>query len=150
MRSKLLPFLALTLTALCLVPAGAHLFELPNKLGLGRDAYFTVQGIYSGWSLFGLALLGAILADACLALAVRRRQPRVWAWASAAALLLVLSLAIFFAFVFPGNQATANWTVAPDDWEVWRRRWEYGHAAGALANAAAFCAVAKAALEWRA
>jgi hypothetical protein len=30
------------LTALCLGPALAHLLELPNKLGLGREDYFTV------------------------------------------------------------------------------------------------------------
>ena len=45
--------LALLLTGLILVPSAAHLFELPGKIGLGRDAYFTVQGIYDGWALFG-------------------------------------------------------------------------------------------------
>jgi hypothetical protein len=28
--------------ALALIPAGAHLFELPNKINLSRDAYLTV------------------------------------------------------------------------------------------------------------
>jgi hypothetical protein len=39
------------LTALALVPAGAHLFELPNKIGLSQDRYFIVQSIYRGWAL---------------------------------------------------------------------------------------------------
>jgi hypothetical protein len=35
--------LALVLTALALVPAGAHLFALPNKIGLAQEQYFIVQ-----------------------------------------------------------------------------------------------------------
>jgi hypothetical protein len=40
-------FFAVILTALALVPAGAHLFELPNKIRLSQEQYFTVQGILS-------------------------------------------------------------------------------------------------------
>jgi hypothetical protein len=40
-------FLAVILTALALVPAGAHFFELPNKIGLSQEEYFTVQRIYA-------------------------------------------------------------------------------------------------------
>ena len=39
---RVVQFLANILTALALVPAGAHLFELPNKIGLAQEAYFTV------------------------------------------------------------------------------------------------------------
>lgn len=149
MRSTALPLLALLLTALCLIPAGAHLFELPNKLALDREAYLTVQGIYRGWALFGLALVAAILADGALALAARRGRPQAYPWALAAVLLMLLDLAVFFAWVYPANQATENWTFAPDDWEALRRQWEYGHAAGAALTAAAFAAVARAATGWR-
>lgn len=45
---------------------------------------------------------------------------------------LVLALAIFFAFTFPANQATENWTARPADWETLRSQWEYSHAVGAL------------------
>ena len=51
------------LTALALVPAGAHLFELPNKIGLDQEPYFIVQGIYRGWALFGIVLFGALAAN---------------------------------------------------------------------------------------
>jgi hypothetical protein len=51
-------FFAVILTALALVPAGAHFFELPNKIRLSQEQYFTVQGIYRGWALFGIVLLG--------------------------------------------------------------------------------------------
>ena len=46
-----LKILALILTAIILVPSGAHLFELPGKINLDREAYFIVQGIYYGWAL---------------------------------------------------------------------------------------------------
>jgi hypothetical protein len=49
MGLRVVQFLAVLLTALALVPSGAHLFELPNKIDLARDAYLTVQGIYAGW-----------------------------------------------------------------------------------------------------
>lgn len=38
---------ALTFTALILIPSGAHLFELPAKIGLDREAYFTATVIAS-------------------------------------------------------------------------------------------------------
>ncbi|HEV8657074.1 MAG TPA: hypothetical protein VGS96_00470 [Thermoanaerobaculia bacterium] len=41
----------------------AHLFELPNKIGLSRDDYPTVQQIYRGWALAGILVLGAF--EAC-------------------------------------------------------------------------------------
>ena len=34
--------------------------------------------------------------------------------------------------MFPANQATANWTQTPENWEALRRQWEYGHAVTAL------------------
>jgi hypothetical protein len=45
---------ALLLVARCLVPAGAHLSELPNKIGSPADQYVLVQQIYRGWALFGI------------------------------------------------------------------------------------------------
>jgi hypothetical protein len=56
--------LTVMLTALALVPAGAHLFALPNKIGLDSARYFTVQRVYQGWSMFGFVLLGALVAAA--------------------------------------------------------------------------------------
>jgi hypothetical protein len=70
---KIAQFLALTLTALALVPSGAHLFELPNKVNLAADQYFIVQNIYRGWSLFGIVLFGALIANLALALLLRGR-----------------------------------------------------------------------------
>lgn len=148
MASKLLPFLALVLTALALVPAGAHLFALPNKIGLDEQDYFTVQSIYRGWALLGAVLLGAILANFLLALRARRRRPAASPWALAGFLLTTASLGVFFLWVYPANQATENWTVVPPDWQALRQHWEYGHAASALLIFAALCSVTIAALRW--
>lgn len=51
---RTLQFVAIVLTALALVPGGAHLFALPNKIHLREADYFITQGIYFGWSLFGI------------------------------------------------------------------------------------------------
>ncbi len=40
MALRVVQFLALVLTALALIPAGAHLFALPNKIGLAQEQYF--------------------------------------------------------------------------------------------------------------
>jgi len=58
---------------------------------------------------------------------------------------IVAALIVFFIWVFPGNQATQNWTVAPDNWQALRTRWEYGHAANSLIIFASLCAVSAAA-----
>ena len=62
MGRRVVQFLAIAFTALALVPAGAHLFELPNQIGLPQDDYFVAEGIYRGWALFGVVLFGALLA----------------------------------------------------------------------------------------
>ena len=59
---KALQFLAIVLTALALVPGGAHFFSLPNKIHLTEGNYFIVQNIYRGWALFGIVLFGALFA----------------------------------------------------------------------------------------
>jgi hypothetical protein len=53
-----LQFLAILLTAVSMAPGWAHLLELPNKLGLSKDEYLTVQQIYRGWAYLGIAVEG--------------------------------------------------------------------------------------------
>jgi hypothetical protein len=50
-------------------------------------------------------------------------------------------LAVFFTWTYPANQATGNWTVAPENWRELRRHWEYAHATNALLTFLALCAV---------
>jgi hypothetical protein len=143
---NLLRLTALVLTALILIPSGAHLFSLAVKMNLPRPDYFTVQAIYAGWSLFSAPIFAAIVANAGLFLALRHTRATQARWALVSALLILASLAVFFIWIFPGNRATANWTASPANWEALRQSWEYGHAANALLIFAAFVATVWAAL----
>ena len=60
MALRLVQFLAIMLTALALVPSGAHLAAPPNKMAMAQAAYFVAQQIYAGWALFGIVLFGAL------------------------------------------------------------------------------------------
>lgn len=142
-----LKLLAIVLTAVALVPSAAHLFELPGKIDLARDAYFTVQSIYAGWSMFGLPIFAAILANLALMIVYWRRADWRAIHAGIAAGLIATSLAVFFIWVLPGNQQTANWTTKPENWELLRRHWEYGHSASALLVFAAFIATCLASIS---
>jgi hypothetical protein len=138
---KIVQFLALALTALALVPSGAHLFAIPGKISLGAEQYFIVQNIYRGWNLFGIVLIGALIANLALALLLRGRGAP-FALALFGFFCIALTLVVFFIWTFPANQATNNWTTIPNDWEQLRRQWEYSHAANAVVTFAAFCSVA--------
>jgi hypothetical protein len=130
----------MVLTALALVPGGAHLFALPNKIGLSESDYFITQGVYRSWALLGIVLIGAAIANVALALFIRaQRAPSIFALIGG--LCLVATLVIFFAFTFPANQATNNWTQVPADWEQLRWRWELSHAVKAVITFFAFCSL---------
>ena len=147
MSIKTAQFLAIVLLALYLVPAGAHLIALPNKIGMDEQSYFTAQQVYRGWALSGLVLFGALFATAMLAFLSRPQTLPFW-FASAGFVLLVAAAVTFFALVFPANRATDNWTHVPAGWEALRARWEYGHAAAAVMILAAVLAAGVASLSW--
>ena len=133
-------FAALFSTALALGAALAHALEFPNKIGLAREPYFTIQQIYSGWSLLGLLLVVELAAMLAVILLYRHDRP-VMRPAVFALLCLVAAQAVFWTFTFPANAATSNWTVQPADWEKFRSQWEYSHMVGALFQAGAMAAL---------
>jgi uncharacterized membrane protein HdeD (DUF308 family) len=120
---------------------------MPNKLGLDETAYFTAQAAYRGWSLLGILLVLALAADLALMIGARRQRTSLWL-ALAGVLCLAATLAVFFLWIYPANQATANWTAVPDDWTAQRLQWEYSHAANALLTLAALCLVTLSVLCW--
>jgi hypothetical protein len=63
---------AIMLTALALVPSGAHLAALPNKMAMEQADYFAAQKIYAGWALFGIVLFGALAANLAHAIVLRK------------------------------------------------------------------------------
>jgi len=133
-------FAAVILTALALVPGGAHLFALPNKIDLAPDQYFVVQTIYRGWALFGIVLFADLAALVGLAIMLRGK-PAAFRLALGSLLCIVATLFVFFVWTYPANVATNNWTVVPANWQDLRAQWEYAHAAGAVITFVALCLV---------
>ncbi|HKB97103.1 MAG TPA: hypothetical protein VKB94_09645 [Rhizomicrobium sp.] len=131
-------FIAILATLASLAPALAHLIEMSPKLALGRDDYFTVQKIYAGWALFGIAILAQVISLALLAWR-SAREYYVFRPVVAALVLLVIAQALFWLFTFPANEVTQNWTRIPEDWEALRRQWEYSHAGGAICQLGGLC-----------
>jgi hypothetical protein len=131
-------FMAILATLTSLAPALAHLIELPDKLSLSRQAYFTVQQIYAGWELFGIAVLIQLISLSLLAWR-SAREYYVFRPVIGALVLLVIAQTLFWLFTFPANSLTNNWTRIPADWETLRRQWEYSHAAAALCQLAGLC-----------
>ncbi len=123
-------FVALLASALMLGPALAHAFELPAKIGLSREEYFVVQQIYRGWAGFSLVLVVQVIALLTAAF-LARRERRVLVPTLLALFFVLGAQVLFWAYTYPANEATANWTVQTDDWMRLRRMWEYSHLAGA-------------------
>jgi hypothetical protein len=147
MPVRILQFIAILVTALALVPGGAHLLEIAHKIDLDRDSYVAVQQIYRGWALLGIILIAAIVANGLGAVAMRS-QTMPMLWSALAAVLLCGTLAVFFGWTFPVNQATSNWTVAPDNWQILRAQSEYSHAANSIVTFLALCSATAASLTW--
>jgi len=146
MLLKSVRLLTIVMVALCLVPAGAHFFELANKMSLSPAAYMTVQKIYAGWSLFGIPIITALLLTLIQAFLVRNDRP-AFILSLSAALCLTATQVIFWMFTYPINRATDNWTVLPEAFEASRRQWEYSHAVNAVLTFAAFVSVILSALS---
>ena len=149
MGKTLVQLLAIVAAALYLVPTGAHLFELPRKMALSPGEYMTVQQIYAGWELFGIAIAIALLATLANTLLVRADR-RAFAWSLAAFLALAATQGVFWAFTYPINAATQFWTVSPEPFETARQQWEYSHAASAVLTFVALVTIVFSSLTYQA
>ena len=141
-------FVALLASALVLGPALAHLLELPNKIDLSREEYFIVQKAYRGWSQIARVLAVQVIALAGAAI-LARAERGVMVLTLLALACVVAAQGLFWAFTYPANVATENWTVVPDNWDRLRRQWEYSHAAGAAFQLVGFCLLTLAVLSRR-
>ncbi len=119
--------LAILSVAICLVPAGAHFFEMYNKLKLAPADYMTVQTIYTGWALFGIAVFAALALT--LGHTIMMWRAPFARWLSLLAFLSILATqVIFWTYTYPMNALTQQWTVMPPDLQAARLQWEYSHA----------------------
>jgi len=97
--------LAVISVALCLIPAGAHFFELANKMSLSTAEYMTTQKIYAGWSFFGVVIIAAIVFTLMHTLMVRAERT-AFLLSLTALLCLGAMQVIFWTFTYPMNVAT--------------------------------------------
>ena len=123
--------LAVISVAVCLIPAGAHFFELANKMSLSAADYMTTQRIYAGWSFFGVAIIAAIIFTLMHTLMVRAQRAAFFL-SLTALLCLGATQVIFWTFTYPMNVATNNWTIGPQNFEAARQQWEYSHSVNAV------------------
>jgi hypothetical protein len=137
---RIVRLLAIVLTALTLVPLGAHLASMPNKIHLSAEQYFLVQSSYEGWFLFAFVQIPSVIVAFALAF-MQRAQALPFRLAMIGAGAMAATLAIYFTWVNPANLATHQWTLIPDNWQALRLQWEYGHAASAVLNLIALCAI---------
>jgi xanthine/uracil permease len=139
MATRTLQFLAVVLTAIALIPSGAHLLALAAKMELPEEPYFVAQQIYRGWAWLGIIIVAAVLLNFVSATLAHGRPRQL---SLVAGLLIATTLAIFFTWTHPANQETLNWTYVPSDWEQLRLQWEYSHAVNAaLTFVALLCSV---------
>jgi hypothetical protein len=128
--------ISLIFVALALVPGGAHLLSMANKLRLDGTAYLASQRAYDGWNLLAIIVIGSLLSTLALTIALYRAgEP--WLWAGLAFLCIVGTQMIFWTLTYPMNSATDNWTRLPPKWEFLRMQWEFSHAGSAVLNAIA-------------
>jgi hypothetical protein len=140
MTSRLLSIVQVLLLAcmgIILIPAGAHFFELPNKMALAPADYMITQRIYEGWALFGFPIFLGMVLLAIHAVLVKNTRSAMWLSLAAVA-LIAATQTIFWSFTYPMNELTQNWTVTPANVEEARRQWEYSHAVNAVLTFIAF------------
>lgn len=143
--ADLLRMLAIVVVAICLVPAGAHFFEMGNKLALPPAEYMVVQQIYRGWAFFGIAVFAALALTLGHTIMVWRVPAARWP-SLLSFLAIAATQAIFWTYTYPMNALTRNWTVMPADLESARRQWEFSHAVNAGITLAALVLIVLAAL----
>jgi hypothetical protein len=142
------------LTAVVMGQALAHVLEMPGKMRLDRDQYYTVQTIYyPGFTIGGIAEPLSIVAAGVALLTAPAGSGLFWLVAVALAALALTQL-LFWLVVQPVNRQwlgstrlsgaaehffrTGQAGGLSGDWTRLRDRWERGHAARAMTATIAF------------
>src|SRR5690606_17975327 len=156
---ELMHIIAPLLIVLALVPALAHVLELPGKRRLDKDTYFAVQGIYyPGFTTAGVSEPLAALVALGMLFGMPRSDGDFWLILTAALALLAMQ-AVFWFITQPVNRfwvsglnmghtgsaffatGTGNHAGQAVPWTTLRDRWEYSHVVRALLCLLAFGAM---------
>jgi hypothetical protein len=147
MTLKVFRFAVTMLAALSLSIGVGYLMQLPARLAWDQYLWVgsTVQGGFYrlsgpvGILLQAASLIGLIV----LAALERRHRGAGFALTAMAALLYAAGLVLWWIFVYPANVELAGWVngPVPDNWTVWRARWEWGQVANGLAQLLGFAAL---------
>jgi hypothetical protein len=134
---SIVQILLLMCLGIILMPAGAHMFELSNKLALAPADYMITQRIYAGWAWFGVPIFLSLALLAIHAVLVQSNKTAMWL-SLVSVVLIAITQTIFWSYTFPMNELTQNWTVTPTDVDQARKQWEYSHAVNAIITFGAF------------
>jgi hypothetical protein len=121
--------------------------QLPARMAWDQYLWVgsTVQGgTYALSGPLGVLLqVATIVALIVLALLLRRHGAGGFVFTVAAAVMFAIGLLVWWVFVYPVNVELASWVngPVPDNWTVWRARWEWGQAANGLAQLMGFAAL---------
>jgi Na+/melibiose symporter-like transporter len=124
----------LILVVVAMVPAWAHVLELPGKLRLTRDAYFAIQPIYSPeFTIASFSEPLAIISTLVLVAVTPRASADFW-WTLAALFGVIGMHAVYWLFTHPvnnfwlqGESVSRQNDALPPHWTELRDRWEYSH-----------------------
>jgi hypothetical protein len=143
-----LRLVSLLMLVVALLGPAAHVLEMPGKWRLTPEQWLaTQQNLYPAFAVAGaLGYLGAPLACALLARAVRGTSEARAAWIAAG--LVMAALIVWATVVAPvnGRIAAATPGTLDGEWMSWRARWDAGHAIGALLVAVALVLLLRASL----
>ncbi len=147
MPLKILTFAVVMLAALALSMGVSHLAQLPARIGWDQYLWVgsTVQGGFYrlsgpiGILLQAVSLIGLIL----LAALERKHHVLGFALTAMAALLYGAGLVLWWILVYPADVELASWVngAVPENWTVWRARWEWGQAANGILLVLGFAAL---------
>jgi hypothetical protein len=154
---QLLQIATLMVLVVAMVPALAHALELPGKLRLAREAYFTVQPIYyPGFTFAGFAEPVALLCSLALLVLTPTGSAEFWLTAAAFGALVAMH-AVYWLVTHPVNKFwlrdeqlsaagkgffSLGSQAGAADWRALRDRWEYSHVARAALSLVGLLALA--------
>ena len=158
------------LVSVTMALALAHALELPGKMRLDKQAYFTVQPIYyPGFTIGGLAEPLGMVTTLLLLVLTPRGSAAFW-WTLSAWLALLATHAVYWLLTHPVNKfwlrdqnlkgVSAGFFAfdpmkrsaravgsQPDAWERFRNQWEYSHVLRAIFSALALLALLMAVIK---